>query len=307
MSAIEGAIRTPNRYPSLYADELAGDLAGRLDVGSDRVLVGPGSLALLESLLRSYVGPGDGVVYAWRSYEAYPNVLTAIGAHHQRVPLREDTHDLTAMAAAIDKRSRAVIVCNPNNPTGTVVDSDRLTAFLDTVQPSCLVVIDEAYREFVTPGATLDGVEAGRARPNVVTLRTFSKAFGLAGLRVGYIIGSREIVDTTRRLVPPFAVSDPADAAARSALAAANEFVAQVRSITRDRERLAGALRALKLPVPDCQANFVWLRLGAESEIFTTRLLTRGFNVRCFAGEGVRISIGDTFATSELIQAIRTM
>ncbi|EMY32223.1 aminotransferase, partial [Arthrobacter crystallopoietes BAB-32] len=204
--AIAAAGAGANRYPSLAANELTAAIATRLGLASDQLLAGAGSLALLQLLLSCYAGPGDEVVYAWRSYEAYPILTGVTGATAVEIPLGPAAeHDLHAMAGAITNATRVVIVCSPNNPTGTVTGRGELLQFLELVPPRVLVVLDEAYREFTLP--TDDNTDLLAAFPNLAILRTFSKAYGLAGLRVGYLATSPGIAAILRRAAPPFPVS----------------------------------------------------------------------------------------------------
>ena len=190
VEAVTEAIAGAHRYPDMGVVALRAALADRLGVDPDRIATGCGSVALAEHLVRATCLPGDEIVYSWRSFEAYPIIAATSGATSVRVPnTAEHGHDLPAMAAAITDRTRLVLVCNPNNPTGTAIRKAELDAFLDAVPADVLVVLDEAYREFVTDPDVPDGLVTYGDRPNVVVLRTLSKAWGLAGLRVGYLVG----------------------------------------------------------------------------------------------------------------------
>ena len=184
-----------NRYPDNGAEALIGAIAERFAVPAEHVAVGCGSVGVLKQLMEAVSDPGSEVLYAWRSFEAYPPLADLAGATSVRVPLRQETHDLAAMAEAITPRTRLILVCNPNNPTGTVVREQELTDFLDQVPADCLVVLDEAYREYIRDPGVPDGIELYRDRPNVAVLRTFSKAYGLAGLRVGFLIGHEAVAE----------------------------------------------------------------------------------------------------------------
>ena len=247
---------------------------------------------LLEGMLEATAEPGAEVVYAWRSFEAYPLLTGLAGATPIHVPLREETHDLEALAAAVTDRTRMVFVCNPNNPTGTAVRETELAEFLDTVPEHVLVVLDEAYREYVQDPRVPDGVQLYRDRPNVAVLRTFSKAYGLAALRVGFLIGHPQVVDAVRKTLVPFAVNHLAQAAAVASLAAEQELLERVAVTVKERERVRAALLADGWTVPETEANFVWLRLGEDTLDFAAACEQAGIAVRPFAGEGVRVSIG---------------
>jgi histidinol-phosphate aminotransferase len=230
----------------------------------------------------------------------YPLLAQVAGARSVQVPLvpgapggPADTHDLEALAAAVDDSTRVVFVCNPNNPTGTAVRRPELERFLDAVPASTLVVLDEAYREFVTDPEVPDGVELMRGRPNVAVLRTFSKAWGLAGLRVGYLLAEDPAVaDAVRRTHVPFSVSMLAQAAAVAALASEDEVRRRCAAVVAERARLTEQLRGRGLTVSDSQANFVWLPLGERTASVAAALEARAVITRPFAGEGLRVTVG---------------
>jgi histidinol-phosphate aminotransferase len=205
------------------------------------------------------------------------------------------------MAKAITPQTRLILVCNPNNPTGTVVREQELTDFLDQVPGDCLVVLDEAYREYIRDPGVPDGIDFYRSRENVAVLRTFSKAYGLAGLRVGFLIGHEAVAEAVRKTMLPFAVSSVAQAAAVASLNAENELLERVEAVVKERDRVTAALRADGWAVPDTEANFVWLRLGDHTTQFASGCEAAGIAVRPFAGEGARISIGTSAANDALL------
>lgn len=205
-------------------------------------------------------------------------------------------HDLDAMADAITERTRLIFVCNPNNPTGTVVRRAELERFLDRVPSDVLVVLDEAYREFIRDSEVPDGVEIYRERPNVCVLRTFSKAYGLAGLRVGFAIAHEPVAAALRKTAVPFGVSQLAQDAAVASLRAEDELLGRVGSLVSERARVVETLRGQGWTVPETQANFVWLRLGERTLDFASACEQAGVVVRPFAGEGVRVTVGETEA-----------
>ena len=235
-----------NRYPDMAVGALSQALAKRLDVPVEHLATGTGSVGVLGQLIQATCDPGDEVVYAWRSFEAYPIVVAIAGATSVQVPLDADArHDLDAMPAAITERTRLVLVCTPNNPTGPVVHQDELDAFLDRVPRDVLVVIDEAYLEFVTDPEAPDALATYRQRPNVAVLRTFSKAYGLAGLRVGYAVAHEPVAQALRKTAVPFGVSDIAQQAAIASLEAYDELQERVDALVAEREpRRGGAARA---------------------------------------------------------------
>jgi histidinol-phosphate aminotransferase len=301
VDAIVQAAQGAHRYPDMGVVALKDKLAARLGVGPERVATGCGSVALLEHLAKTTCADGDEMLFAWRSFEAYPIVAAVTGARAVMVPNRPDHgHDLDAMAAAVTPRTRLVLVCNPNNPTGTAVREAELTAFLDTVGPDVVVVLDEAYQEFVTDAGVPDGVRTFGDRPNVVVLRTMSKAWGLAGLRVGYLVGHPDVVRAVGKVVTPFSTSALAQAAALAALDADEEMRRRAQLVVDERERVHSRLLKLQPDVPETQANFVWLPLGERAVPFAAACDAAGVIVRPFAGDGVRVTIGtpeenDTF------------
>lgn len=281
------------RYPSIAAPEITSALAERFEVESDNIVLGAGSVEVAAQLIHALAGPGDEVVFAWRSFEAYPILTRVAGAVPVEVPLDADArHDLPAMAAAVTERTGIVFVCNPNNPTGTVVSRAELEAFLAAVPERVLVVIDEAYVHFDRDPESPSGIEFFRRYPNVAVLHTFSKAYGLAGLRIGYAIARPEVAEALRKVALPFGVSRLAQEAAVLSLAAEPELDERIDDLVRERGRLFEGLRAAGLePVPS-QANFVWLPAGEESVRIAEALERQGVSVRCFPGEGVRVTVG---------------
>ncbi len=228
-----------NRYPEMYADTLVAALGERFGVGAAGVVASTGSVAVLSHVLQAFCEPGDQVVTAWRSFEAYPILVRLQGAEHVQVPLAVGArHDLAAMADAVTDRTRAVLVCTPNNPTGPAVHHDELAAMIDAVPEHVLVVIDEAYTEFVTDPQAADGPALFAEHPNVVLLRTFSKAYGLAGLRVGYAVAHPEVAAAVRIASTPFGVNELAQTAAVASLAAEDALLERVRAVVAERERV---------------------------------------------------------------------
>jgi histidinol-phosphate aminotransferase len=299
--AIAEAATQAHRYPDNGAADLIAALAARFDVPAAHIAVGCGSVGVTQQLLEAVGEPGTEVVYAWRSFEAYPLLVDLSGATAVRVPLRDDTHDLDAMADAITDRTRLVLLCNPNNPTGTVVGADELLAFLDRVPPQTLVVLDEAYHEYVRDPRVPDGVDIYRNRPNVAVLRTFSKAYGLAGLRTGFLIGHEPVAGAARKTMLPFTVNHIAQAAAIASLAAEDELLDRVSATVKERDRVRAALLDQGWTVPPTEANFVWLGLGTDTAGFAAACEAEGVSIRPFGDEGARISIGDTEANDAFL------
>ncbi|MGW0163741.1 histidinol-phosphate transaminase [Streptomyces sp. NPDC003343] len=294
LESVTAAACSFNRYPDMACTGLMDELSERFGVPRDHLATGTGSVGVAQQLLQATSGPGDEVIYAWRSFEAYPIITRISGATPVQVPLTPgDVHDLDAMADAITDRTRLIFVCNPNNPTGTVVHREELERFLDRVPDDVLVVLDEAYREFIRDVRVPDGVELYRRRPNVCVLRTFSKAYGLAGLRVGFAIAHEPVAAALRKTAVPFGVSQLAQEAAIASLRAEDELLGRVGSLVGERSRVMDALRAQGWTVPETQANFVWLRLGERTMDFAAVCEQAGVVVRPFPGEGVRVTIGE--------------
>jgi histidinol-phosphate aminotransferase len=289
-----------HRYPDNGAAVLTAALAERYGVDPAQVVPGCGAVMLCQQLAQSFNDPGTAIAFAWRSFEMYPLLAQVAGARSLQVPLvpslpggSPDTHDLDALAAAVDEDTRLVFVCNPNNPTSTAVRRAELERFLGRVPGTVLVVLDEAYREFVTDPDVPDGLELMRGRPNVAVLRTFSKAWGLAGLRVGFLLAEDPAVaEAVRKTLVPFSVSVLAQAAAVAALASEAEVRERCAAVVAERARLTAALRQRGLAVADSQANFVWLPLGERTAEVAAQLEARAVITRPFAGEGLRVTVG---------------
>jgi histidinol-phosphate aminotransferase len=306
---IAQAAAAANRYPDSNSTRLAEALAAKYGVAAEQVAVGCGSVSLCTQLVQAVADADEQVVYAWRSFEAYPIITAVSGASAVQVPLREHVHDLDAMSAAITGKTRLVFVCNPNNPTATAVRRDELVAFLRQVPENVVVALDEAYREFVTDPDVPDGLSLLAEHPNVVVLRTFSKAYGLAGLRVGYAIGAPEITAAIRQTQVPFAVTTVAQEAALASLepAAEAQLMGRVAEIVAERDRAHRELLAMGYDVPPTQANFVWFPLGERSAEWAAGCEADGVIVRAFAGSGVRVTISNAAENDRFLAAARRL
>lgn len=296
-----------NRYPDAAATDLRAAIAARTGTVPEQVSVGTGSVAVLAQVLAAYCDPGDEVVYAWRSFEAYPILVDLAGATAVEVPLTVDArHDLSAMAAAVTARTKVMFVCTPNNPTGTQLTHAELAELLTHVPSHVLVVVDEAYLEFATGPSRVDTVALLDAHPNLCTLRTFSKAYGLAGLRVGYALAAPPVAEALRRVAIPFGVSAPAQAAARASLAATSELTERVDAVVRERARMLRAARDLGWELPDSQANFLWLPTPTGlHERLVGEFDAADLLVRPFAGEGVRVTVADPATNDRVLAVLR--
>lgn len=293
-----------NRYPDAAANRLREVLARRFGVSVDEVHVGAGSVSLLSQFLLAAAQVGDEVLYAWRSFEAYPGLVTVTGATSVQVPNRPDgSHDLDAMADAVTDRTRVVIVCTPNNPTGEIVTGEAFERFMARVPESVLVILDEAYAEFVTDPHAVNGESLTERHPNLVVLRTFSKAYGLAGLRVGYAIGPAYVLDAARSTAIPLSVTALGQEAAIASLEHEKELLARVEGIARLRDEIWQALADQGWELPRAQGNFIWLPTGDATAHAAQVFESHGCIVRAFAPEGLRISIGEASSVEKLLAA----
>ena len=307
VDAITHAATNINRYPDMGVVKLKAALSQRLDVPTGRIAVGCGSVGLLMHLMAAIAEDGGEVVYSWRSFEAYPIAVQIARLNSVQVPNTPDhRHDLDAMAKAIGPKTKAVFLCNPNNPTGESLTEAQITEFLDRVPKDVLVVLDEAYREFVTDPNVPDGLKLYGDRDNVVILRTFSKAWGLAGLRAGYLMGTETLAQTVQKVVTPFSVNALAQVAAVTALGEEKEMQRRVDEVVQQRQRVLAEARTRFDGVPGTQSNFVWLPLGDRAVEFAQLTEKQGVTVRPFAGDGVRVSIGTPEENDLLLDILQT-
>lgn len=304
LEAAAEAAAEMNRYPDMYATELVAAVAEHLDVPELDVVPGTGTVGVLKQVVQTVAGEGDEVVYAWRSFEAYPIFTGVAGATSVQVPLdRGARHDLEALADAINDRTRLVIVCSPNNPTGPVVHKNELNKFLVQVPSDVLIVIDEAYAELVRDPEAANGLDVYRQHGNVCVLRTFSKAYGLAGLRVGYAVAHDAVADALRKTAVPFGVSTIAQQAAIASLQRKALLLERVDQLVTERTRVVDALRAQGWAIPDTEANFVWFELGDETARFAQHCADHGLAVRPYAPDGCRVTIGEPAANDQMLAA----
>lgn len=329
--AVTNAAAGLNRYPDMGVAALRGELAawlsrtpGAPELTAENIAVGNGSSALCLQAIQATCQDGDEVVFPWRSFEAYPILAQIASARPVAVPLSSDFHiDVDAMLAAVTERTRLIFVCNPNNPTGTVVPQAQLTEFLAQVPEEVQVVLDEAYIEYDRSGlagdagvegagvpgegfaASVNGLVLMAQFPNVAVCRTFSKAYGLAGVRLGYLAGSEEFVEALLKVAIPFGVNALAQVAGLESIGeeAQQQLQQRVTETVAQRERVTESLPE-ELQVPS-QANFVWLPVGDKAEALEAAMKGEGILTRCFAGEGVRITVTNEAETEELIPALR--
>lgn len=292
VEALADELRGVNRYPDMSNARVAEVVGHHTGVEPSWVAVGNGSSSLIRDVVATVAGPGDEVVFASPSFPYYANATVIAGATPVAVPLDPAfRHDFAAMNDAVTVRTRLIFVCNPNNPTGTTVSLDEIVAFVARVPKDVLIVMDEAYIEFATSSSSALALVS--THENVVVLRTFSKAYGLAGLRIGYLIGQPAIVSAVKRLTVPFAVNTIAQVAAVASLSSASQeaLVQRVSELVRERTALVAAVADLGLGIPASEANFIYLPLGAASQEFVALAEKRQVLVRATGG-GVRASVG---------------
>lgn len=304
-----------NRYAAVAMPELREMIGAEFGVPGTHVHLAAGSVAILFQLVHAAAGSGDAYLHAWPSFEAYPSLGLASGAEAVRVPLTAASeHDLDAMADAITDRTRVVLLCSPNNPTGPTIRRADFDRFMARVPADTLVVLDEAYREFVTDPEAVRGEDVLRDHANLVVLRTFSKAYGLAGLRIGYGVGDPAIFAAAASVAIPLSVTGIAESAARASLTPEARAVhaERVAEIAARRDALAAELRELGIAVPAAQANFVWIpETGAapggvvDALALAADFAEAGTLVRPFGGVGVRISVGEPESVPVVVDIVR--
>jgi histidinol-phosphate aminotransferase len=292
LAAVAEAAVGANRYADHRATVLRERVAGWLDVDADQITVGAGSVGLLQQLFLTYVDPGDEVVYPWRSFEVYPVYTRLMNGTAVTIPLTSaHAFDLEAVAAAVTPATKLVLLATPNNPTGTALRTSDVAELLASIETSTIVVLDEAYREFLDPSYGDPVRELVPDHPNVVVTRTFSKAQGLAGIRIGYAVGHPDVIASIDKTLFPFAVNAIAQAAGIAAIDAEAEIGERVAAILAERSRVAAALTAAGWELPDTQANFVYLPVGAHTDEVYFGLERRGVVTRPFSDEGIRVTI----------------
>ena len=306
-AAIESAIGEVARYPDGNGFELKAALAERYGVDPASIVLGNGSNDVLELAALAFLGPGRAAIFSQHAFAVYPLATQARGARGIEVPAKDYAHDLDAMARAIDEQTYVAWIANPNNPTGTHAKSADLEAFLRRVPERVLVVLDEAYNEYLPPERRADSVKWLKRHPNLVITRTFSKAYGLAGLRVGYALAHASVADVMNRVRQPFNVNSMALVAARAALGDM-EFVARsyAENLQGMRQLEEGA-RGLGLAYIPSFGNFITVRVGKAGEVFK-RLLKRGVIVRPVGNYGLpehlRVTVGTAQENEKFLAAL---
>jgi histidinol-phosphate aminotransferase len=306
IEAIRAAAVEVNLYPDNDATELRFELATRHQLTPEQIFLADGSLGLLDILARTLLRPGLNCITSERSFISYPIVTHATGADLITTPIRQDTYDLDAIAAAINDDTRVVILANPNNPTGTMFDADATERFLSRVPDHVLVVLDEAYSDFATHFATERGVTYTRSmdyvragRTNVIVLRTFSKAHGLAGIRLGYGCGHPELFKYFGRIRNSFSVSTVAEAAGLAAIRDAAHIRKTVENNAAGASWLMPRFAELGLRAVPTSANFVYFEVDEDSNVFAKRMQAEGVIVRSLVPWGIRNGIRVTIGTPE--------
>lgn len=306
IEAMRAEISRVNSYPDGAAYNLRKRLAEVHAVSIDEVIHGNGSNELLDLFVRTFVRPDHHIVFADPAFIVYRIAALAYGVPFTAVPLRDLTHDLEAMAAAVTPQTRLMFVANPNNPTGTYVARSAVERLLRTVPPEVIVVMDEAYIEYADAPDFPDSMRLRRLRERLLVVRTFSKIYGLAGLRIGYAVGPAELVDYVNRVRAPFNVSTIGQAAALAALGD-EEHVQRSRSLNgAERERLARELSAMGLSVAPSQANFVLADVRRPARPVYDALLRKGVIVRPFGNlpTSLRVTVGTAIQNDRFLQAI---
>lgn len=305
VAAVTRAAEGSHRYADHRATAVRERLASWLGVNVEGVTVGSGSVGLLQQLFLTYIDAGDEVVYPWRSFEVYPVYTKLMGGKEVTSPLNAaHSFDLDALAQAITPSTRMVLLATPNNPTGTALRVSEMRQLLAGISPSTVVVIDEAYREFLDPSFGDPVHELVPHFPNVVVTRTFSKAHGLAGIRAGYAIGHPEVIASIDKTLFPFAVSALAQAAAIAAIDAEDQINERVGRILGERARVISALKGAGWTLPDAQANFVYLPLAGDADAIYLEMEKRGVVTRPFSNEGIRITIGSVQENDRFLRTL---
>jgi histidinol-phosphate aminotransferase len=307
LAAIAGTLPEVARYPDGSGYALKQALSAKLGVGAECVVLGNGSNDVLEMATRAFLDAQSSAVYAQHAFAVYPLAVQATGGRGIEVPAREYGHDLDAMLRAVNADTRIVFIANPNNPTGTFVAPEPLRAFLRQVPATVLVVLDEAYQEYLPQSLQADTMRWLHEHPNLVVTRTFSKIYGLAGLRVGYAVANAAVADLMNRVRQPFNVNSIALAAAAAALDDA-EFVARSRALNfAGMAQLSEGFKRLELAFIPSVGNFVTVRVGDGQAVFT-RLLRSGVIVRPIGGYGLpqhlRVTVGTAEENDRVLQAL---
>ena len=316
LQAVRAAAGEVNLYPDNDATELRRALATRHDLPQENIFIADGSLGILDILAHTLLGPGLNCISSKRSFISYPIVTRAAGAEYVTVPMRQNTYNLEAIATAVNDNTRMILLANPNNPTGTMFDADATEAFLSRVPEHVLVVLDEAYYDFATHFAAQRGITYTRSlehvragRPNLLVLRTFSKAHGLAGLRIGYACGHPELLQCFARVRNSFSVSVVAEAAALAATKDEAHIRKTVENNAAGAAWLMERFAELGIRAVPTSANFIYFEVDEDANAFARRMQTEGVIVRSLVpwgiANGIRVSIGTPEQNERFVQALK--
>ena len=290
--AIRAAVDGVNRYGDNTASDVCEAIGRWQGIPSENITVGCGSSGLLQQVFMTYVSPGDDVVFPWNSFEIYPVFCTLFDARAVKVPLKDYAFDLDAVADAVTDKTSVVFLATPNNPTGTPITMGDVADFMTRIPDDVIVVIDEAYREFNDPEMGDPVVDLQPKFPNVVVTRTFSKAFGLAGLRSGYCVAHPEVIAEINKTRLPFSVNNLAQAGMLAAIEHVDGAMEQVETLIAERSRCVESLRSAGIDVVESAANFVFVPTGDATMELATELEKRGVIARPFPEFGLRITVG---------------
>lgn len=305
LAVLADAAKTLHRYPDGGAFRLRTALAERWKVSLDQVILGNGSDEIIGMLARAFLSPGDEAVMADNTFVIYRMEVTASHGNPVVVPLRDGRHDLAAMARAITPRTKLLFVCNPNNPTGTIVNASEVDALMTAVPEHVIVVFDEAYAEYVRDPQFPDSLGYVRQGRHAIVLRTFSKIYGLAGLRIGYGVTTAEIAGYLNRVRPPFNANSLAQRAALAALSD-EEHVAKSRAMNQtEMASVRAGLLALGLQPLPSEANFLYFDVGRDGRLVFEALLREGVIVRHIEGNYLRVTIGLPEENRQFLQALK--
>ncbi len=304
VKAVTGALTGIHRYPDGGGFYLKKRLSERYDISSEQILLGNGSNELLELIVRTFYRPGMNAVTSEKTFVVYPMVMQAVGGECRAAPMQKETYDLDVMAGLVDDRTLCVFIANPNNPTGTVIQRGPFERFLEGIPGSVPVVMDEAYFEYVEDSESPDGLKYLKEGRNVIVLRTFSKIYGLAGLRIGYAIADPELVDSMNRVREPFNTNSLAQAAALAALED-EAHVQESQKINREgKETLYAEFDRIGLSYTPTEANFIWVETNGDARKIYEALLQEGVIVRSLGERHLRITIGLAEENRKLVRSL---
>lgn len=301
IESAQQALIEANRYPEFDSRTLRTVLANHYDVSMDWIAVGNGSAGIIHQAM---IASGQKeVAFGWPSFDAFPYMAKGLGMSVRYIKLANHACDLEDMARSITRQTSIVIICTPNTPTGGVVSHQSVVKFLDKAHRDLVVLIDEAYQEFVTDASAVRSLELVKKYPNVVVTRTFSKAYGLAGLRIGYAVAQPALTEKIIAAGVPFTIPVPVQAAAIKALSQSHRLKKQVASINKERQHMVARLQALHAPAVDGHGNFVWLPVGTVAEQIADILSKQGVLVKTVQSFGLRVTVGTRQETEHLLKA----